>query len=133
MIGLGDLPGADFASSAADVSADGRVIVGSSATDQIGGAFIWDAFHGMRNLQQVLIDEHGLANQLAGWQLLAAKGISADGLTIVGDGFNPDGNLEAWLVRLNPIPEPSTLLLAGATAVCVAGWAAWRRLRRAAD
>ncbi|MCH9023676.1 MAG: PEP-CTERM sorting domain-containing protein, partial [Planctomycetes bacterium] len=40
--------------------------------------------------------------------LSQAKGISADGLTIVGWGRNPSGNSEAWIAT---IPEPATLSL----------------------
>ena len=57
-------------------------------------------------LEDVLSDEYGL--DLSGWRLSAANAISADGLTIVGAGFNPLGQIEAWLAH---IPEPSTLWL----------------------
>ncbi len=33
-----------------------------------------------------------------GWTLRNAFGISADGTRIVGDGTNPDGDREAWLI-----------------------------------
>jgi hypothetical protein len=33
--------------------------------------------------------------------LLAATGISADGMTISGVGVNPDGQIEAWIARLD--------------------------------
>jgi hypothetical protein len=52
----------------------------------------------MRDLREVLAGEYGLA--LSGWRLEAAGGISADGLTIAGDGMNPAGQPEAWVVRL---------------------------------
>jgi len=80
------------------LSADGTVVV--------GGAEIWDAAHGARNLQQVLTDDHGL--DLMGWTLSDAVGISADGLTIAGNGVNPSGQSEAWLVV---VPEPGTGVL----------------------
>ncbi|MFQ5806090.1 MAG: hypothetical protein ACE5I3_06545 [Phycisphaerae bacterium] len=60
----------------------------------------------MRNLQDVLTDEYGL--DLTGWRLSVAYGISADGLTIVGDGQNPNGDTEAWIAH---IPEPAALWL----------------------
>ena len=53
----------------------------------------------------MLID---LGLDLTGWQLNNATGISADGLTIVGYGPNPNGDTEAWIAV---IPEPSTGLL----------------------
>ena len=45
-----------------------------------------------------------------GWLLEEAFGISSDGLAIVGRANNPDGNNEAFLLRLDtaPIPEPGT-------------------------
>lgn len=113
MIGIGDLPGGDFYSWANDVSENGRVIVGYSVTAGHFGygwvteAFIWDSFHGMRNLKNVLQDDYEL--DLSGWTLTDATGVSADGFTIVGHGINPDGLQEAWVVRLTSVPEPSTI------------------------
>jgi hypothetical protein len=69
-------------------------------------AFIWDATNGLRNLRDVLVDD--LSLDLTGWSLTHARAISDDGLAIVGEGRNPSGNREAWLVI---IPEPSTALL----------------------
>ncbi|MBN1267308.1 MAG: hypothetical protein JXA25_17590 [Anaerolineales bacterium] len=63
-------------------------------------AFIWKESLGQISLQQYLADTHGLASQLENWALLAATDISADGREIVGYGINPEGNIEAWLVRL---------------------------------
>ena len=119
---LGDLPGGKFESSAVAASGDGSVIVGSSAVFPFDPshqlledkAFVWDAAHRMRDLQQLLVEEYGLGESLTGWQLISAVDISDDGLSIAGNGFNPDGNFEAWLVRLDrPITasEPTALAL----------------------
>ena len=97
---LGDLPGGDFYSLAYDVSGDGAVVVGYGTTDGGEAAFLWDAAHGMRNLRDVLVNEYGLGASLAGWTLSQAIGISADGTTIVGAGYNPAGKVEAWIVSL---------------------------------
>ena len=61
--------------------------------------FIWDATNGMRSLQDLLVNDLGL--ELTGWSLLEARGISADGRTIVGIGNNPAGNGEAWIVTID--------------------------------
>ena len=60
----------------------------------------------MRNLKSILADNLGV--NLNGWQLKYATGVSADGMTIVGYGTNPDGNTEGWIAT---IPEPCTLAL----------------------
>ena len=61
----------------------------------------------MQPLKQVLIDQ-GI--DLTGWDLVSARGVSDDGLTIVGFGTNPLGNTEAWIAT---IPEPTTGQLLG--------------------
>jgi probable HAF family extracellular repeat protein/parallel beta-helix repeat protein len=102
MQGLGDLPGDDFYSNALAVSSDGLVVVGESRSEPYTDeAFIWDATNGIRNLRDLLVNDYGL--DLTGWTLAAATGISDDGLTIVGYGWNSTGDLEAWIAKL---PEP---------------------------
>jgi hypothetical protein len=64
---------------------------------------MWTAQTGMVNLQDLLIGA-GVTN-LEGWRLTEARGISGDGLTIVGTGVR-DGITEAWVAT---IPEPSTI------------------------
>jgi len=105
MVGLGTLTGGGE-SVARAVSADGSVVVG----DDISGAsppgtveaFVWSESTGMRSVQNVLADEFGL--DLSGWSLISALGVSDDGLTIMGNGINPDGASEDWIAVL-----PSTL------------------------
>ncbi len=87
---------------ASAVSSDGSVIVGYSSI----GAFVWDETSGRRDLYGLLSNDFGL--DLTGWTLSSARGVSGDGLTIVGTGINPDGNTEGWIAT---IPEPTSLAL----------------------
>ena len=106
MVGLGDLLGGHFWSVANAVSSDGKVVVGGGHAEVDWEAFVWDSVNGMRSLKDVLVNQCGL--ELTGCSLRNAYGISADGLTIVGIGDNPNGDTEAWIVT---IPEPTTLAL----------------------
>jgi probable HAF family extracellular repeat protein len=96
MQGLGTL-GGSF-SQAWDISADGTKVVGKSYNGSYTEAFYWNKAQGMRSLKSLLVKDYGL--DLTGWTLVEAKGISADGLTIVGWGINPHGLEEGWFVRL---------------------------------
>lgn len=86
---------------ASDVSADGRVIIGSGIGQD---AFIWDPDNGLRDLHRVLVDQYGLGVQMAGWSNLSPRSISGDGKTIVGVGTNPAGESEVFRAV---IPEPA--------------------------
>jgi uncharacterized membrane protein len=81
-------------------------------------AYIWDSTNGMRSLQDVLTDE-GL--DLTGWTLHVAHGISADGKTIVGWGVNPDGNTEAWIAHVSPVPIPGAMWLLSSGLISLMG------------
>ena len=109
--GLGFLPGFEFQSIATATTKNGRAVVGLSGLGGTLGskAFVWTEQGGMQSLQHVLENQFGLASALENWSLTDATDISADGRSIVGRGMNPDGNTEAWLVRLEQpvfIPEP---------------------------
>jgi probable HAF family extracellular repeat protein len=107
MIGLGTLDG-HFDSTAYAASNGGAIVVGASGEFLESSAFIWNSVDGMQNLQEVLSTTYGLEEQLAGWNLRGARGISPDGRIIVGYGTNPAGLREGWLAI---IPEPSSALL----------------------
>jgi probable HAF family extracellular repeat protein len=110
MSGLGFLPGESFSTMAYDVSADGSVVVGLSRRDGVADneAILWSAETGMVRVRDMLIN---LGINVDGWSLEEATGVSDDGLTIVGNGRNPDGFVEAWVAH---IPEPAGLLLLSA-------------------
>ena len=94
-------------SDAKGVSGDGKLIVGLTTTSTGDDVpFIWDADHGMRLLEDFLVDQCSL--DLSDWDLRRVTGISEDGLTIVGYGYGPSGQQEGWVAV---IPEPTTLSL----------------------
>jgi uncharacterized membrane protein len=106
-----------FSGMAASVSSDGSIIAGTivpipTPPPPQWRAGIWDAAHGMRDLRDLLTHEYHL--DLSGWTLQQSVGISADGLTIIGYGTNPDGNTEGWIAV---IPEPAALGSAGLAAI----------------
>lgn len=97
------------------VSADGSSITGTSTSL---GPFLWTVEDGIRSLSDVLTDDYGI--DLGGWELSFVRGMSDDGLSIVGRGINPSGDMEAFYVRI-PSPGSATLL------VMTCGLAARRR------
>lgn len=110
MSGTGDLFGGPFQSAARDVSADGGVIVGSGKIDGgLSRAVYWTANNGLLDFQNLLIREFGV--NLNGWQLTEATGVSADGLTVVGNGVNPQGQGQGWIARLPSLPLQSAPLV----------------------
>jgi probable HAF family extracellular repeat protein len=113
MVGLGDFAAGTFRSRAYGVSADGSVVVGFGVSGSVYEAsayeaFYWTASGGMQNLNDMLTDNYNL--DLTGWHLTEAIGVSGDGLTIVGNGTNPQGFSEPWIAT---IPEPATMMLIG--------------------
>jgi probable HAF family extracellular repeat protein len=138
MVALHSASGVDQVSSAIDASADGSVIVGWMQPQDTPVAMIWDEVHGMRDLRALLIEDYSLAAELSGWELRTATAVSANGMVIVGDGRNPYGNEQGWLIRLDAgtfapatnVPEPGTAaLLTFAATAMLAG----RRLSRHRD
>ena len=78
MVGIGDLPGGFFASSAEGVSADGTVVVGYGTGPAGSEAIRWTAAGGMV----------GLGDLPGGNFSSAATAVSADGNVIVGSGID---------------------------------------------
>jgi probable HAF family extracellular repeat protein len=92
-------------------NADGSVIVGmqnlSLGNGFFGRAFVWDAQHGTRILEDVLVNDFGLSAELAGWDLNAATAVGDDGMSFAGYGFAPSGEQSAGLVRFGEFPGAS--------------------------
>jgi probable HAF family extracellular repeat protein len=95
------------------MSADGARVVGysSAGTGASEQAILWDEQHGIQKLAALLTNVYGL--NLAGWHLTEANAISADGMTIVGQGINPQGLSEGWRVQFVPEPSSCALLALG--------------------
>ena len=98
---LGRLPDGPWMSGAG-ISADGSIIVGNSQNVSPQLPAIWDASHGPRYLEDVLINQLGLGSSLAGWTLVNVKRVSGDGRSVVGNGINPNGMSEGWIAYLGP-------------------------------
>lgn len=106
-LGLGVLPNAEddppsqvqVESRALDVAANGVVVVGySENVAEETEAFIWSETRGMESLKQRLIEE---GVDIGSWKLLSAVAVSDDGLSIVGEGVNVNGDFQSFLVQLN--------------------------------
>ncbi len=99
------LPSGYIQGSAMGVSTDGSTIVGSISKNALTNtAFIWTQTDGIQNLEQVLTTDDGLGARLTGWTLTKATAITPDGNTIVGDGIDPQGQQEGWIVNLKAPP-----------------------------
>jgi uncharacterized membrane protein len=95
--------GGDGRFTALDVSDDGKVVVGFLRRLYHGfpsqrGAFIWNEGEGTTTLD-VFLSKRGVVVP-HGWKLTVASLISADGKTIYGWGFNPDGLVEMFKIGL---------------------------------
>ena len=124
LVGLGFIRGGGSApySYASGVNSNGSVVVGQStdASNNIE-AFRWTQATGIRSVSGLLTSA---GVNLGGWSLTSANAISADGQFIAGQGTNPSGNGQAYVVRyidstVSPTPStpptPSTLPIAGMT------------------
>ena len=118
-------PGSSWAQ---DISANGTTIVGNAVFHGRDEAFIWTELTGMVPLAEWLIEEHDLNDQLVGWHLADVEGISDDGLTLAGNGTNPNGFQEGWVVKLNPVPEPQSIALVMLASLASIGRKGKRRL-----
>lgn len=84
MVGLGDLPGGIFSSSASGVSPAGDLVVGTSISSSSWEAFRWSKSGGMVGLGDLPgADSGGVQQSTSG-----ANGVSADGKVIVGWSYS---------------------------------------------
>ncbi|MCP5055786.1 MAG: PEP-CTERM sorting domain-containing protein [bacterium] len=93
-------PRSGHAGAAFSVSADGSVVVGRSDDSGLDVAFLWTEERGIERVSELLA-AHGV--DTSGWILRSARGVSADGQVVVGDGVNPNGRAEGWIAFL---PRP---------------------------
>ena len=98
MVDIGNGVAGLLGSFANSVSGNGRVVVGYGTTAAGDVALIWDADHGLRLLDAALADDFQM--QIPGWRLTQATAISDDARTIAGYATNPQGQTEAWIVKL---------------------------------
>lgn len=109
LVGLGVASG-DIDSEAFGVSNDGDTVVGGAGPQiqnypfDTTNALIWRPEWGLRHLQDVLTNVYHL--DLTGWHLTSARAVSTDGTVIVGNGFNPSGQIEAWIATIDPAASP---------------------------
>ena len=125
-VSIGDLDGGTVSSAATVVSADGSIVLGSSSATGGNRAFIWDAAHGIRNLTEVLVNEFGLGASLTNWILNDPTGISTNGKFIIGNGINPAGVIEGFLISLEPNATPLVGDYNGDETVNAADYTVWR-------
>ena len=84
-------------------NADGTIVGGSRFIFGVPGLIAWIRIGDApwTDLEQYLISEQGLGAELDGWKLESVQDISADGRTIVGNGINPEGCEQGFLVRIS--------------------------------
>jgi len=101
------------ASYAFGVSDDGNVIAGRSGAFPMFFATVWTPSTGM-----VRLDDYAAARGVAipaGWSLMTATAVSADGLTIGGWGIDPNNALNSFVIDLHDDTPREALLEAHGT------------------
>jgi hypothetical protein len=101
--------------SALAVSGDGSLIAGIGG----GEAAVWTAGGGTQSLFELLLAGGA---PVSGWSLLDITGVSADGLTLAGNGLDPMGQPQGFIATI-PAPAGAATLLAGLGALA----GRWRR------
>ena len=86
------------------MSGDGSVIVGEAQMESNYTAFRWHESAGMQSVADWLAD-HDVS--VDGWDLRYANGVSADGLVLIGRGYDPNGQWRSWLARAGALIDPA--------------------------
>ena len=91
------------------ISADGKSILMNTGEGPNRFPVICHGTGGGEALEAHLKYRYGI--EITGWSLGAATGISPDGKTIIGQGTNPGGNQEAWIISLksDELSHPSNI------------------------
>ncbi len=113
---LGTLPGYAY-SGAAQINDLDQVVGTATATNNAETPFIYDAAHGM-------VDLNALISPSSGWTLTAAGGINDLGQIA---GYGTIGGVTHTFL-LTPVPEPSTLVLAALGMIGLLGYVRRGRL-----
>lgn len=103
---LPDLPGGLASCAALDLSDDASKVVGWASASTGRTATIW--INGVPQPLTTYLTSSGVTG-FTGWRLTSATAISPDGQFIAGDGTNPQGRSEGWIVRV-PAPSATTAL-----------------------
>ncbi len=98
---LPDLDGGELAAGAYAVSGDGRLVAGFGSDERGQQAVIW-LDRDPRALADVLLE---VGVELPeGWSLRELRAISRDGRVLIGNGVNPQGDVQAFRVKLPYLP-----------------------------
>ena len=88
-------------------SGNGRTLIGYFDAEQtaLRVPAIWDDANGSREFTSYLVDEQRISLDVPGWtQLHGITGISNDGRTIIGYGYNTSGETQ-FVVRVGEFEE----------------------------
>ena len=95
-----DTTGTFVGTIATAISSNGRRITGWGGRESGPDvAVLWDESGALHVVSDLLSDDGKAAS--TGWSLTRARGISADGRVIVGEGIDPDGTARGWIVTLS--------------------------------